>query len=66
MAWPRSKKSRSSALPGTSEHDGVQVSVTPAPDADRAEGTKQNAGVNGTFRSFYHARAMFGASYLRF
>ena len=48
MAWPRSKKSRSSALPGTSEHDGVQVSVTPAPDADRAEGTKQNAGVNGT------------------
>jgi hypothetical protein len=26
----------------------VQVSVTPAPDADRAEGTKQNAGVNGT------------------
>ena len=47
MAWPRSKKSRSSALPGTSEHDGVQVSVTPAPDADRAEGTKQNAGVNG-------------------
>ena len=29
-------------------HDGVQVSVTPAPDADRAEGTKQNAGVNGT------------------
>ncbi|HET6185911.1 MAG TPA: nuclease-related domain-containing protein [Trebonia sp.] len=26
----------------------MQVSVTPAPDADRAEGTKQNAGVNGT------------------
>src|SRR5580693_7759199 len=51
MAWPRSKKSRSSALPGTSEHDGVQVSVTPAPAADRAEGTKQNAGVNGTSHS---------------
>ena len=48
MAWPRSKKSRSSALPGTSEHEGVQVSVTPAPDADPGEGTKQNAGVNGT------------------
>jgi Nuclease-related domain len=48
MAWPRSKKSRSSALPGTSEHDGVQVRVTPAPDADPADGTKQNAGVNGT------------------
>ncbi|WP_424562431.1 nuclease-related domain-containing protein [Trebonia sp.] len=26
----------------------MQVSVTPAPDADRAEATKQNAGVNGT------------------
>jgi len=26
----------------------VQVSVTPAPDADPADGTKQNAGVNGT------------------
>src|SRR4029077_1058539 len=51
MAWPRSKKSRSSARPGTSEHDGVQVSVTPAPDADRAEGTKQNAGVNGARHS---------------
>ena len=48
MAWPRSKKSRSSTLPGTSEQDGVQVSVTPAPDADPADGTKQNAGVNGT------------------
>jgi hypothetical protein len=47
MAWPRSKKSRSSALPGTSEHEGVQVSVTPAPDADPGERTKQNAGVNG-------------------
>jgi hypothetical protein len=29
----------------------VQVSVTPAPDADRAAGTKQNAGVNGTRHS---------------
>src|SRR5579872_2765048 len=48
MAWPRSKKSRSSMLPGTSEQDGVQVSVTPAPDADPADGSKQNAGVNGT------------------
>ena len=51
MAWPRSKKSRSSALPGTSEQDGVQVSVTPAPDADPGERTKQNAGVNGARHS---------------
>ena len=51
MAWPRSKKSRSSTLPGTSEQDGVQVSVTAAPDADPADGTKQNAGVNGARHS---------------
>ena len=51
MAWPRNKKSRSSALPGTSEHDGVQATVTPAPDADPAEGAKQNAGVNGARHS---------------
>jgi Nuclease-related domain len=51
MAWPRSKKSRSSALPGTTEHDGVRATVTPAPDADPAEGAKQNAGVHGTLHS---------------
>src|SRR5579862_9592283 len=51
MAWPRNKKSRSSTLPGTSEQDGVQVSVTPAPDADPADETKRNAGVNGTRHS---------------
>ena len=51
MAWPRNKKSRSSALPGTPEQDGVQVSVSPAPDADPADGMTQNAGVNGTRHS---------------
>jgi Nuclease-related domain len=51
MAWPRSKKSRSSALPGTSSGDGVQVTVAPAPDADPAEGAKRNAGINGTLHS---------------
>jgi len=51
MAWPRSKKSRSSTLPGTSDHDGVQATVAPAPDADPADEAKQNAGVNGTRHS---------------
>jgi len=51
MAWPRIKNSRSSALPGTHEHDGVQVTVTPAPDADPARNGGQNTGVSGTRHS---------------
>ncbi len=48
MAWPRSKNSRSSAQPGTHPHDGVQATVTPAPDAEPFPGTGQNTGVGGT------------------
>jgi hypothetical protein len=48
MAWPRIKNSRSSAQPGTHPHDGVQATVTPAPDAEPAPGTGQNTGVSGT------------------
>lgn len=48
MAWPRIKNSRSSAPPGARPHDGVQVTVTPAPDAEPAAGTGQNTGVSGT------------------
>ena len=48
MAWPRIKNPRSSALPGTHEHDGVQVTVTPAPDADPAPNRGQNTGISGT------------------
>jgi hypothetical protein len=48
MAWPRIKNSRSSAQPGTHPHDGVQATVTPAPDAEPAPGSGQNTGVGGT------------------
>jgi hypothetical protein len=48
MAWPRIKKSRSSALPGTHEHNGVHVTVAPAPDAEPARDRGQNTGVSGT------------------
>ena len=48
MAWPRIKNSRSSAQPGTQPHDGVQATVTPAPDAEPPPGTGQNAGISGT------------------
>ena len=48
MAWPRTKNSRSSAQPGTHPHDGVQATVTPAPDADPPPGTRQNTGIGGT------------------
>jgi hypothetical protein len=48
MAWPRSNNSRSSAQPGTQPHNGVQVTVTPAPDADPLPGGGRNAGVAGT------------------
>jgi hypothetical protein len=51
MAWPRIKNSRSSALPGTHQHSGVQVSVTPAPDADPALEDGRNIGVSGTRHS---------------
>ena len=48
MAWPRIKNSRSSAQPGTHPHDGVQATVTPAPDAEPPPGSGQNTGVGGT------------------
>src|ERR1700722_12955840 len=47
MAWLRIKNSRSSAEPGKHPHDGVQATVTPAPDADPPPGSGQNTGVNG-------------------
>jgi hypothetical protein len=50
MTWPRSKNSRSSALPGTHKHSAVQVDVTPAPDADPAS-ERRNTGVSGTRHS---------------
>lgn len=51
MAWPRIKKSRSSAPPGTPSPDGMQLTVTPVPDADPDHGRRQNAGVSGTRHS---------------
>ena len=51
MAWPRTKNPRSSALPGTHEHNDVQVTVTPAPDADPARTREHNKGVSGTRHS---------------
>src|SRR5882724_2315235 len=48
MAWPRIKNSRSSAQPGTQPHNGVQATVTPAPDAEPPPGSGQNIGVSGT------------------
>src|SRR5215475_2946966 len=51
MAWPRIKKSKSSAQPGTQGRDGVQATVTPAPDPDPAQRTGQNTGVGGTRHS---------------
>ncbi len=47
MAWPRIKNSRSSAQPGTHPHNGVQATVTPAPDAEPPPGSGQNAGISG-------------------
>ena len=60
MAWPRIKKSRSSALPGTSCPDGEHVTVAPAPDADPAQGTTRNAGVTGTRHSVADQRQAGG------
>jgi hypothetical protein len=54
MAWPRIKNSRSSAQPGTHPHDGVQATVTPAPDAEPPPGTGQNTGVSGTRHAVAH------------
>jgi hypothetical protein len=51
MAWPRIKNPRSSALPGTHQHNDVQVSVTPAPDDDPASARGQNMGIRGTRHS---------------
>jgi Nuclease-related domain len=48
MAWPRIKNSRSSAQPGTHPHDGVQATVTPAPDAEPPPASRQNTGIGGT------------------
>jgi hypothetical protein len=48
MAWPRIKNSRSSAQPGTHQHNGVQATVAPAPDAEPPPGSGQNTGVGGT------------------
>lgn len=56
MAWPRIKP-RSSALPGKHEHDGVQVTVTPAPDADPALTSGRNTGVSGTRHSVADPRS---------
>src|SRR5487761_1478344 len=60
MAWPRIKKSRSSALPGTSCPDGEHVTVAPAPDAYPAQGTTRNAGVTGTRHSVADQRQAGG------
>jgi hypothetical protein len=51
MAWPRIKKSRSSAPPGTSFRDGTNVTVVPAPDADPGPGRGHNTGVSGARHS---------------
>jgi len=48
MAWRPDKNSRSSAQPGTQPHDGVQATVTPAPDAEPPPGSGQNTGISGT------------------
>jgi hypothetical protein len=48
MAWPRSNNSRSSAQTGTQPHNGVQATVSPAPDADPPPGSGRNAGIVGT------------------
>jgi len=48
MTWPRIKKSRSSALPVTREHNGVHIIVTPAPDSGLVPGHGQNTGISGT------------------
>jgi len=61
MAWPRSKNSRSSAQPGTYPHDGVQATVTPAPDAEPPPGSGQNTGVSGTRHAVAHDPQGYGS-----
>jgi hypothetical protein len=46
MAWPRTKKPRSSTLPAAREHEGVRV--TAASDDGRAPDSGHNTGVSGT------------------
>lgn len=58
MAWPRIKNSRSSAQPGAHPHNGVQVTVTPVPDAEPAPGTGQNTGVSGTTHAVAYEDAL--------
>ena len=61
MAWPpRIKNSRSSAQPGTHPHDGVQATVTPAPDAEPPPGSGQNTGISGTTHAVAHSAAGHG------
>jgi Nuclease-related domain len=60
MAWPRIKNSRSSAQPGTHPHDGVQATVTPAPDAEPPPGTGQNTGVSGTRHAVAYDHGGYG------
>src|ERR1700691_6248959 len=60
MAWPRIKNSRSSAQPGTQPHDGVQATVTPAPNAEPPPGSGQSTGINGTTHAVAYSSA--GAS----
>ena len=60
MAWPRTKNSRSSAQPGTHPHDGVQATVTPAPDAEPPPGTGQNTGVSGTRHAVAYDQGGYG------
>ena len=60
MAWPRIKNSRSSAQPGTQPHDGVQATVTPAPDAEPPPGSGQNTGVSGTRHSVAYEQGGYG------
>jgi Nuclease-related domain len=60
MAWPRIKNSRSSAQPGTHPHDGVQATVTPAPDAEPPPGSGQNTGVSGTRHAVAHDSGGYG------
>jgi hypothetical protein len=55
MAWPRIKNSRSSAQPGTQPHNGVQATVTPAPDAEPPPGSGQNTGISGTTHAVAHS-----------
>ena len=51
MAWRRTKKPRSSALPGTLSGDDVQATVEPVADADPAWTSGQNTGIGGARHS---------------